>query len=202
MTAPRRSEAGIWARLRGRGVYPHQLAFLLQLPFRERVLSRLQLVERLDLRPDSQVLEIGPGPGFFSAAVGRAVPRGRLELLDLQLPMLRKARRRVRRAELAHVHLACGSASALPYRAGSFDVVFLVAVLGEVDRPGDCAGEVARVLRPGGLLSITELPGDPDALPRPAVEALLDPHGLRACGCAPLRGGFTLAARAAGGAGA
>src|SRR5262245_15085438 len=173
----------IWARFSGRGVYPPELAFLLQLPLRDLLFSRRKLVEALHLSPSSVVLEIGPGPGFFSPSVARAIPAGRLELLDLQLPMLQKARRRVRRRKLANVHFTCGSASRLPYGSGTFDVAFLVAVLGEVSAPTDCLREIARVLRPGGILSITELPGDPDALPRETVDSWATMYGFHPITC-------------------
>src|SRR5262245_47659832 len=182
----------IWARFHGQGVYPHQLAFLLQLPLRDLLFSRRRLVEALRLSPSSVVLEIGPGPGFFSPSVARAIPAGRLELLDLQLPMLQKARRRVNRVALPNVHFTCGSASRLPYRSGTFDVAFLVAVLGEVSAPTDCLREIARVLRPGGILSITELPGDPDALPRETAEAWATTYGFHAIRCLRVRRGYSV----------
>lgn len=182
----------IWARFHGRGVYPHQLAFLLRLPVRDLVFSRRDLVEALRLDPDCVVLEVGPGPGFFSPAVARAVPRGRLELLDVQLPMLRKARRRTRRVKRSNVGFTCASATRLPYRSDTFDRVFLIAVIGEVSCIEDCAAEIARILRPGGLLIVCELPGDPDALPRDAVEALFRPLGLHSLAHKPLRNGYAL----------
>jgi ubiquinone/menaquinone biosynthesis C-methylase UbiE len=182
----------IWARFHGRGVYPHELAFLLRLPLRDLVFSRSELVRALRLNPNSAVLEIGPGPGFFSPSVARAIPAGHLELLDLQLPMLRKARRRIRRAKLSNVHFTCASAIRLPYRDDTFDAAFLVAVLGEVDAPPDCVREVARVLRPGGILSVTELPGDPDAVPRETVDSWSTACGFHVVRCSPVRRGYSL----------
>jgi len=182
----------IWARFQGRGAYPHQLAFLLRIPLRELVFSRRRLVALLRLESDSRVLEIGPGPGFFSAAVARAVPAGGLALLDLQREMLRKARRHVQRAGLSNVHFACGSAAHLPYRPATFDRVFLVAVLGEVPDPTECVREIARVLRPGGRLVITELPGDPDALSQADLQAMVEPFGFRSIDCVALRGGYSI----------
>lgn len=182
----------LWTRFHGRGVYPHELAFLLQVPLRDLVFSRRELVEALRVSPSSVVLEIGPGPGYFSTSVARAIPAGRLELLDLQLPMLQKARRRVRRAKLSNVHFTCGSASRLPYRSGTFDAAFLVAVLGEVTAPAECVREIARVLRPGGILSITELPGDPDALARDTVDAWATACGFRAIASPRVRMGYSV----------
>lgn len=142
------------------------------------VLSPERLVDHLQLTGASRVLEVGPGPGFFSIVVARAVPQGRLELVDIQLEMLLKARRRLRRAGIHNTGFTQASAVTLPFRSGAFDVVFLVAVLGEVPDPKACVASIADVLRPGGLLSVAELPGDPDALTEDQLRALMHGTGL------------------------
>lgn len=162
----------VWRRFSGRGVYPHQLAAMLLFPLRRIVLSPEKLVQHLRLTPNSRVLEVGPGPGFFSIHVARAVPQGRLELVDIQLEMLQKARGRLRRAGVRNAGCAQANGVALPFRAGSFDVAFLVAVLGEVRDPNACLASVTDVLRPGGLLAVAELPGDPDALTVEQLQAV------------------------------
>jgi len=158
---------------------------------RSLLFSPRALCTQLRLEPASRVLEIGPGPGFFSVDVARRIPRGRLVLLDLQREMLAKARRRLARAGLANVDSVQADATALPLRTGSLDRAFLVAVLGEVPDPPGCVAEVARVLRPGGLLCVTELPGDPDALRAEHVAAFAARAGLVFVETLPVRGGFS-----------
>ena len=84
--------------------------------------------------------------------------------MDIQFEMLHKARRRLRCAGLRHVSYTQADTVRLPFRSGSFDVVFLVAVLGEVRDPKACLASITDVLRSDGLLAIAELRGDPDAL--------------------------------------
>ncbi len=168
----------VWRRFSGRGTYPHQLAVLLLFPLRRMVLSPETLVGHLHLTRASRVLEVGPGPGFFSIAVARAVPEGRLELVDIQLEMLQKARRRLWRAGVHHAGYTRANGGQLPFRSGAFDVAFLVAVLGEVPDPKACLASIANVLRPGGLLSVVELPGDPDALTEGQLRTLTQATGL------------------------
>jgi SAM-dependent methyltransferase len=124
------------------------------------------------------VLELGPGPGFYSVEIARRLARGRLELFDLQRAMLAKARAKLARAGLENVGLAQGDGAAPPYAGGAFDAVFLVAVLGEVPDPAGCVREVARVLAGGGLASFTELPGDPDFTPLDELVSLCAAAGL------------------------
>ena len=151
---------------------------MLLFPLRRIVLSPGKLVRRLRLTSESRVLEVGPGPGFFSIDVARAVPQGRLELVDIQLEMLHKARRRLRRAGVQNAGYTRASAVGLPFRSAAFDATFLVAVLGEVPDPKACLASIANVLRPGGLLLVAELPGDPDALTEEQLLTLIHGTGL------------------------
>ena len=168
----------VWRRFSGRGTYPHQLAAMLLFPLRRMVFSPEKLVRHLHFAGTSRVLEVGPGPGFFSIDVARAIPQGRLELVDIQREMLQKARRRLRRAGVRNAGYTQANAVALPFRSDAFDVAFLVAVLGEVSDPKACLTSIADVLRPGGLLSVAELPGDPDALTEGQLRILMQGTGL------------------------
>jgi ubiquinone/menaquinone biosynthesis C-methylase UbiE len=162
-----------------RGTFPHQLAFLLELAFRRFILSPEELARRLQLGDAARVVELGPGPGYFSPAVAHRIPRGYLLLVDVQSEMLQKARRKLGRAGLRNVGFVQADGAALPVRSGAWDCVFLVAVLGEVSDRRSCLREIHRVLRPGGLLSLTEQPGDPDFIPLPEVRELVEGAGFR-----------------------
>jgi ubiquinone/menaquinone biosynthesis C-methylase UbiE len=162
----------------GRGLFPHQLSFLLGSALRRFVLSPEELADRLHLSQAARVLELGPGPGYFSVEIAHRLPRGRLELFDLQREMLKQARRRLERAGMSNVGFTRGDAVHLPFSEKQFDVVFLVAVLGEVADSAACVQDIYRTLRPGGLLSITEQPGDPDFLPLSTIRALAERAGF------------------------
>lgn len=124
------------------------------------------------------MLEVGCGPGYFSLEVSRHVPRGHLLLVDLQQGMLDIAMRRIKRAGLTNAECMRADVTALPLEAGSFDVVFLVWVLGEVKDIPACLGEVRRVLKPGGLLSITEQSVTPDFVPLAALREYAEQIGF------------------------
>ena len=184
--------ADVWRRFRGRGTYPHELAFLLALPIRRLVQSPEAFAADLHLAPDARVLEVGPGPGYFSPSVARHVPRGRLVLVDVQREMLRKARRRVEREGHFNVGYVHASGAKIPFAAGSFDAAFLVAVLSEVPEPDACVAALHRVLCDGGVLSLTEVTrGDPDALSVAECRALAEAAGFRLSGLREGRMGFT-----------
>lgn len=148
-------------------------------PIRGLALSPGSLVRRLDLKPNFTVLELGPGPGYYSPAVARALPKGRLVLVDVQQEMLDMAKKRLDAKGIRNVEYRRGDAMALPAEANSFDVAFLVAVLGEVPDRGACLREIHRVLRPNGLLSVTEFTlGDRDVIPLPELQSSVKVAGF------------------------
>lgn len=157
----------------GKGrVYPAGKAGSLLNPLRRLIQPPGRIVDRLALTPGARVLEIGPGPGYFSIEAAKRIPSGLHCLFDLQAAMLRLAQSRIDQAGVANCRAVQGDALQLPFRDDSFDVSFLVAVLGEVPDPATCLREVRRVLRPGGLLSITEMRGDPDRIRPEHLRAL------------------------------
>lgn len=181
----------VFKRLAGKGIYPYEFAFLLDTPLRKLVLSPQKLADHLRLKPDARVLEIGTGPGYFSGEIARRIPDGHLTLLDIQYEMLGKNRRKLQRAGITNAGWVQASASVLPLAAEVFDVVFLVTVLGEIPEPCDCLHAIRPVLRPEGLLSITEMKGDPDALGREEVRDLANRCGFTPLETFSLSKGFT-----------
>ena len=157
-----------------RGVFPHQFAFVLDLPGRGVLLSPTTLAKRLPLHSGCRALEIGAGSGHYSVAVGAKCRR--LILLDLQPEMLRKAR--ARRNMTRRIDGIAANASMLPFRTGSFDVVYMVTVFGEVSRQDEMLAEIRRVLARGGVLSISEHLPDVDFAMFSRVRRLVEGHGF------------------------
>lgn len=162
----------------GRGIFPHEISFFLELPWRNMVLSPQELVARLSLTPRSRVLEVGAGSGFYSATVAGQVPEGCLTVLDLQPEMLKKAEEKLRARGASNVLYALADAGRLPFEQESFDAIFLVAVLGEIVERRSFLGEALRVLKPRGLLSISEHIPDPDFSSSSKVRSLVETEGF------------------------
>ncbi len=147
------------------------------------------------------VLELGPGPGYFSVEVARRVgPEGRLVCVDIQPEMIGALRRRLLREGVSNALPTVGDALALPLADCSVDCAFLVTVLGELpDRPKALA-ELRRVLKPGGILSIAETLPDPDYQFPDVVRDLCRASGFRLLEHHRCLLGFTMNFAADGGA--
>jgi ubiquinone/menaquinone biosynthesis C-methylase UbiE len=154
------------------------MAWALLIPFRNLYLSPSKLAARLELKPDHTVLELGCGPGYFSPSIAKRITDGKLFLMDIQPEMIEKARRRLERKHIVNVELSVCDGTALPYPDGMFDRIFLVTVLGEISHRSQYAREMFRVLRPGGIVSVSEQGGDPDCLSVEDVQNILRPAGF------------------------
>jgi ubiquinone/menaquinone biosynthesis C-methylase UbiE len=152
----------VWLAWRRRSPrpFPPWMTPLLHSPLRRRSFSPEEGARRHGVVPGTSVLEVGPGDGYLTdAAIARVEPGGRLVCLDVQLAMLRKLRRALGSRTPP---LVCASGSQLPFRARSFDLIFLSHVLGEIPDRAEALAEYARVLRPSGALAVTEGLPDPD----------------------------------------
>jgi SAM-dependent methyltransferase len=74
------------------------------------VLKPARIIDRLGLAGSERVLEIGPGPGFFSVEIARRLSYGRLDPFDIQPEMLEKARQRLKRAGCQDIGFTVGQA--------------------------------------------------------------------------------------------
>ena len=157
---------------------PARFAFLLEHPLRRRLLRTDRLIESLRLQPRWRILDLGAGGGVVAAALATHIQEGELILLDPQSNMLKRARQRVTPRAGVSVALLAAVAEHVPLRSASVDLVLLVTVLGEVDDAAVAMQEVHRVLRPGGVLSISEHLPDPDFRSLRAVRTLVRKFGF------------------------
>ncbi len=95
-----------------------------------------------------RILEIGPGLGTDHAQFARG--GGQMFGLDLTWSHLVHTRQRFLIEGLV-TRLARGDAESLPFRDGSFDVVYSIGVIHHTPRMQAAIDEVWRVLRPSGL---------------------------------------------------
>ncbi len=122
-----------------------------------------QVIDWAGVKEGMWVLEIGPGPGTFTIeAAKRAGKSGRLFAVDIQPGVISKLDRRLRREGITTATTKVAPADSLPFTDNSFDLVFMVAVLGEIPDKDKALSEVRRVLKDNGLLSVGELFPDPD----------------------------------------
>jgi SAM-dependent methyltransferase len=144
-----------------RGPCPASFSWIVNNPIRRWYMR--PVLDRVGIRPGEKVLELGPGPGAFTIeAARRTEPGGRLIAVDIQSKMIASVERKVSESKLTNVETHVADAFRVPVDTESIDRVFLVTVLPEIPDRKRVLQELRRVLKPDGVLSITEEFLDPD----------------------------------------
>jgi len=119
------------------------------------------VADPLSLRPlaaGERVVDLGSGAGFDCfVAVRRVGPDGRVVGIDMTPEMLDKARETARQLGLDNVEFRRGVIEDVPVEDGWADVVMSNGVLNLVADKRGAMREIARVLRPGGVLAFADI---------------------------------------------
>src|SRR5262245_12795337 len=125
--------------------YDEKWAFYVEATTRETL-------RRLPMTPTARVLDVGCGTGELLRRLRAKYPDAALAGLDPVAEMLAVARDKLSGTE----DLRIGYADSLPWNSEAFDVVASCNMFHYITHPIDALREMARVLRPGGSLVLTD----------------------------------------------
>ena len=139
-----------------------RLAYLLS--FGQDRRWRAAVVERIAAAEPHHVLDVATGPAGVALAIAERTG-ARVTGVDLNEGMLREGAENIRRAgRSGQMTTALARAEQLPFAASSFDAISFSYLLRYVDDPAATIAEMARCLRPGGVMASLEFFVPPNPL--------------------------------------
>ena len=149
-------------------------------PIRLRIQPPDRTAVRHGIVPGMRVLEVGPGNGTYTMAAARRVgEKGRLVTVDIEPRNIERVRARAAEEGVPNIDARVANIYALPFDDESFDLVYMIAVMGEIPEPQRALNEFQRVLLPNGRLVFSELLLDPDYQMAPNLIKKVTSSGFR-----------------------
>jgi demethylmenaquinone methyltransferase / 2-methoxy-6-polyprenyl-1,4-benzoquinol methylase len=103
------------------------------------------------------IADVAAGTAGVSLALAARSPGARVLGVDLSVPMLTEGHRRVAASGLSsRVALVCGRGERLPLASASVDALTFTYLLRYVPDPAATLAELARVVKPGGVMASLE----------------------------------------------
>jgi len=115
--------------------------------------ARKEVIERLEIYESSKILETSIGTGDNIPHLARCAHEIRIYGLDISQGMLAQCMRNLKKWKI-EADLFLGNAEHLPFRDGSFDVVFHVGGINFFGEKRKAVEEMIRVARPGTKIVI------------------------------------------------
>ena len=124
--------------------------------FRDFLVPRIRVLSEVGIQPGFRVLDFGCGPGsYISPLSGLVGPSGRIYAVDLHPLAIRSVRRIKQREHLENVEIIQShGATGLP--DSSVDAVLLYDTFHDLTEPERILEELARILKPEGVLSVID----------------------------------------------
>ncbi len=150
---PAASDANAQARAVFRGLADRYDLLAELLSFGQNARWRRAMVDAVADANPRTILDVATGTAAVALELA-AHTRAGITGIDLSEEMLREGRRRVERHDLrGRIRLVSGRAEQLPFPDASFDALTFTYLLRYVDDPYATLRELARVVRPGGVVA-------------------------------------------------
>jgi ubiquinone/menaquinone biosynthesis C-methylase UbiE len=138
------------------------------------------IIQHLDLQPGMKALDFGCGPGRLTIPMAEKVgTEGQVTAVDIQPGMLARTQEKAQAQNRDNIQFVQAAAGEGKLGTDQFDRAVLVTVLGEIPDQSAAMKELFNAMKPGGLLSVTEVIFDPHFQGRETVLKLAQEVGFQ-----------------------
>ncbi|HTL09733.1 MAG TPA: class I SAM-dependent methyltransferase [Chitinophagaceae bacterium] len=121
-------------------------------------------IEKMRLRPNFQVADIGAGTGYYSFRMAAKLPQGKVWAVEIQDEFIRYLQERKATLQDAVVNVVKGTLTSPNLPENSLDLAIMVDVYHELTYPQEVLQAIRKSLKPGGRLLLIEYRGEDPAI--------------------------------------
>ena len=123
---------------------------------------RVEILDRLEIRPGMRIADVGAGTGLFTMLFAEAVgPSGKVYAVDISKSFLAAIGQRAGEAGLDNVVSVLNGQSSAELPPGSVDLVFLADTYHHFEYPRAMLDSIRAALVPGAMLAIIDFRREP-----------------------------------------
>ncbi len=127
-------------------------------PLRRKLVDPYEILKEAGLKPGQKVLEVGPGPGFFTIPAAKIVTElGIVYAIDVHPLAIERVKNKIKKEKITNVRTILASATDTGLSDESIDLTYLFGLprlIGNKKLFHALLDELYRVLRTGGVISI------------------------------------------------
>ena len=123
---------------------------------RDILVPRINILKEVGIRAGVSILDYGCGPGSYIVPLAELAGKsGKIYALDVHPLAIQAVQRMAAKKRLANVHVILSDCKT-GLSPASIDVVLLYDVLHDLDNSSEVLAELYQVLRPEGILSVSD----------------------------------------------
>jgi ubiquinone/menaquinone biosynthesis C-methylase UbiE len=169
-------------------VMGHQAAGWLERPERYEEEAPQLLLKGLKLKPGMVVADVGAGSGYLSFPMARQVaPKGKVYAQDIQQEMLDIVASKAKKFGVNNVIPWMGKTDDTKLPEGSIDLILMVDVYHEFDKPYEMAVSMVKSLKKGGKLVFVEYRKEDPRVPIKDVHKMSEEQVKKEMSVLPLK---------------
>lgn len=147
---------------------------------REREEQPRKLLEALQIQPGQQVCDFGCGNGYYTLQLAARVgTRGKVFAVDIQQEMLQLLQQRIAPRGITNIETVLATADDPNLPRGQLDLVLLVDVYHELDRPELVLRSIYAGLKQTGRVVLVEFRQEDDTVPIKPLHKMSQPQVVK-----------------------
>ena len=129
----------------------------LERPERDAEENPQAAIDALGLEPGMVVCDLGAGSGYYSIRMAKKVgPQGKVYAVDVQPGMIQLLEKRIKSDKIKNIHPILSTPSDPKLPDGEIDLMILVDVYHELDKPQEMLRKIRKSLKDSGRLVLLE----------------------------------------------